>query len=96
MFNYFEYLREGIYYRPQKKLWEGNVFTPVYHSLHEGGGRIVCLPTQYHGAGRQTPSIGRSPIGSGNLTTNFPAILWTLFLIFRKIKKYMGLSPVEA
>ena len=26
------------YYRQQTKLWEGNLFTPVYHSVHGGGG----------------------------------------------------------
>ena len=27
-----------IYYRPQTKLWEGNVFTPVCDSVHRGEG----------------------------------------------------------
>ena len=51
-----------ICYRPQTKLQEGNVFTPVCHSVHRG----VWLPTMPWG--RQPPhrhthtlSIGRSP-----------------------------------
>ena len=42
---------------PATKLRQGNVFTPVCHSVHRGGG--VCLP-QVPGGGRADPP-GRHP-----------------------------------
>ena len=39
-------------YRPQMKLWKGNVFTPVSHSVHRGGGHAwqwVCMARGIHG-----------------------------------------------
>ena len=36
------------FYHPPKKLWEGNVFTPV-HSVHKGVGCMMSLPVWLHG-----------------------------------------------
>ena len=35
-----------FYYRPQRSCGQGNIFTPVCHSVHGGGG--VCLSACWH------------------------------------------------
>ena len=46
---------KASYLPPAKKLRQGNVFTPVCHSVHRGG-----LPhTHHHHPPGQTPSFGR-------------------------------------
>ena len=52
----------------KRSLGQGNVFTPVCHSVHGGGGssqhamgRGVCIPT-CNGGGVHTP-LGRHPLG---------------------------------
>ena len=46
------------FYRSQTKLREGNVFTPVYHSVHRG--RRVCPP---HGCRHPPPNWVQNPPG---------------------------------
>ena len=57
--NYYCQFRDK--YRPQTKLREGNVFTPVCHSVDKGG-----LPS-HNAMSRQTPALGRQP-SLGRLT----------------------------
>ena len=54
------------FYRPQRSCGQGNIFTPVCHSVHGGGGLPQCM-LGYHPPGtRQTPpGLGRPPLGPG-------------------------------
>ena len=38
----------NAFYRPQTKLREGNVFTPVCHSVHGGGGVFQHAPKPHY------------------------------------------------
>ena len=50
-------------YRPQRSCGQGNIFTPVCHSVHRGGGGVVCLVRGVsHKALRQTPPWTRHTI----------------------------------
>ena len=49
-------------YRPQTKLWEGNVFTPVCDSVH-GGVYPSMHWTGVHRIGRQPPPRADPPLG---------------------------------
>ena len=54
-------------YRPQRSWGQGNIFTPVRHSVHGGGG--VCLRQTPPGADTHPPPgqtpLGQTPPGSG-------------------------------
>ena len=47
------------FYRPQMKLWEGNVFTPVCHSVHREG----CVLQHVMGGGVHTQGRHTHPPG---------------------------------
>ena len=49
------------FYRPKTKLREGNVFTPVCHSVHRAGGVYLSACWDTHTPG-QTP-LGKHPTG---------------------------------
>ena len=59
------------YYRPQRSCGQGNIFTPVCHSVHRGGmseadppGRHTPPPPSRHTPLRAgTPPIGTPPLG---------------------------------
>ena len=44
-------VQQDHFYRPQRSCGQGNIFTPVCHSVHRGGGVVVVS----HKALRQTP-----------------------------------------
>ena len=46
-----KYQRYAIHYRPKRSFGQGNIFTPVCHSVHSGGG----VPDQVHPPRPGTP-----------------------------------------
>ena len=42
-------------YRPQRSCGQGNIFTPVCHSVHRGGGVLPKCMLEYHTPPEQTP-----------------------------------------
>ena len=57
-----------MYYRPQKKLWEGNVFTPVCHSVHGEGGGLCPAEVSVQGG----ISVTETPRHSGRPGATHP------------------------
>ena len=49
------------FYRPKTKLWEGNVFTPVCHSVHRAEGVYLSACWDTHTPGQTPP--GKHPTG---------------------------------
>ena len=62
-----------IYYRPQRSCGQGNIFTPVCHSVHRGG---VCLsyqtPPSRHPPGADTPPREQTPPGADTPQSKHP------------------------
>ena len=60
---FFSYV---LHYRPQTKLREGNVFTPVYHSVHSGVGFPACITGHMaRGVYIQRESASRGSVSKG-------------------------------
>ena len=55
------------FYRPKRSFGQGNIFTPLCHSVHRGGG-LARRPPRLDGGtppGWRTPPDGEPPPGSG-------------------------------
>ena len=83
-------------YRPQTKLWEGNVFTPVCQSFYSQGGSLYdgtsCLT--------ETPPRDRDPpppcaVKSGRYASYWNAFLFLLFFksLWSNVNYYYHLLP---
>ena len=61
------FLYFGCLYRPQRSCGQGNIFTPVCHSVHRGGSASVHagIPTP---ARKQTPPAKETPLGADTPT----------------------------
>ena len=59
--------RKIYYYRPQRSCGQGNIFTPVFHSVHRGGGGLPQCMLGYPPRTRQTPPDQADPPGSDTL-----------------------------
>ena len=53
--SWFPTLLYIIYYRPQRSCGQGNIFTPVCHSVHGGGGGGIPQGTEADPPGPDTP-----------------------------------------
>ena len=51
------------FYQPQRSCGQGNIFTPVCHSVHRGGGVSEATPQE------QTPPLGQTPPRTKYTTT---------------------------
>ena len=58
------------FYRPKTKLWEGNVFTPVCHSVHRAEGVYLSACWDTHTPGQTPP--GKHPTGQTPPWANTP------------------------
>ena len=78
-------------YRPQRSCGQGNIFTPVCHSVHRGGGGF-CLSACWDTTPlEQTPPGTRPPPGSRLQHTVYERpvhILLECILVYVLIKKF--------
>ena len=50
-----------VFYRPQRSCGQGNIFAPVCHSVHGGGGCLPQCMLGYHTPWEHTPPPGADP-----------------------------------
>ena len=81
------------FYRPQTKLWEGNVFTPVCDSVH-GGGRGSLSRWGLFG-GRGGSLSGRPPHG-GRAGGTYPTGMHSCFGLLSSIRDCLLISKLFA
>ena len=78
----------SLHYRPQRSCGQGNIFTPVCHSVHRGGALPQCMLGYQHPPDHtppppeQTPPPPREADSSIRSTSGRYASYWNAFLLY--------------
>ena len=91
----------SCYYRPQRSCGQGNIFTPVCHSVHRGGSAsmhagIPTPPDQVDPPGPGRPPLHREGDSSIWSTSGRYASYWNAFLFMLIFLNFVKCSIMEA